>query len=55
MGQLAAGIAHDFNNTLTAMIGYADIMLLSPNTTERQKQKLEIIASQEHRAEQLVR
>jgi two-component system, cell cycle sensor histidine kinase and response regulator CckA len=55
MGQLAAGIAHDFNNMLTAMIGYADIMLLGPDTTERQKQNLEIIATQGRRAEQLVR
>jgi two-component system cell cycle sensor histidine kinase/response regulator CckA len=28
IGQLAGGIAHDFNNILTAIIGYAEIILL---------------------------
>lgn len=55
MGQLAAGIAHDFNNVLTAMIGYADVMAMDPETTDKQKENLEIIASQGQRAEQLVR
>ena len=29
-GQLAGGIAHDFNNLLTAIIGYTDLLLVSP-------------------------
>ncbi len=30
IGQLAGGIAHDFNNLLTAIIGYSDLILRSP-------------------------
>ncbi len=28
VGQLAGGIAHDFNNIITALIGYADLLLM---------------------------
>ncbi len=37
MGQLAGGIAHDFNNILTAVIGYADLLLsrMKPNDPGR--------------------
>lgn len=31
VGQLAGGIAHDFNNLLSAIIGYSDLVLASPN------------------------
>ncbi len=30
IGQLAGGIAHDFNNLLTAILGYTDLILASP-------------------------
>ena len=30
VGQLAGGIAHDFNNLLTAILGYTDLLLDSP-------------------------
>ena len=34
IGKLAGGIAHDFNNAITAIIGYAEMILLrsSPPT-----------------------
>jgi two-component system cell cycle sensor histidine kinase/response regulator CckA len=37
VGQLAGGIAHDFNNILTAVIGYADLLLtrLKPGDPNR--------------------
>ncbi len=37
VGQLAGGIAHDFNNILTAVIGYADLLLsrMKPNDPGR--------------------
>jgi signal transduction histidine kinase len=37
VGRLAGGIAHDFNNVLTAIFGYADLLLeqLAPNDLSR--------------------
>lgn len=34
IGRLAGGIAHDFNNTLTAIIGFAEILNESLNTSD---------------------
>jgi two-component system cell cycle sensor histidine kinase/response regulator CckA len=34
VGKLAGGIAHDFNNVLTAVIGHADLLLLSHRQTD---------------------
>ncbi|MEM8997336.1 MAG: response regulator, partial [Acidobacteriota bacterium] len=31
MGRLSAGIAHDFNNLLSAILGYSDLLLSTPN------------------------
>jgi len=35
MGRLAGGIAHDFNNMLTAIIGYADYLLMMENQDDQ--------------------
>jgi signal transduction histidine kinase/CheY-like chemotaxis protein len=37
VGRLAGGIAHDFNNMLTAILGYCDLLLEDPGTSEAQK------------------
>jgi two-component system cell cycle sensor histidine kinase/response regulator CckA len=34
VGQLAGGIAHDFNNILTAIIGYSEMLLFSPELAD---------------------
>jgi two-component system, cell cycle sensor histidine kinase and response regulator CckA len=36
VGQLAGGIAHDFNNLLTAILGYTDLLLGSPEAQVEQ-------------------
>ncbi len=43
VGQLAGGIAHDFNNTLTAVLGYADLLLRESSFSDSTRQKLEVI------------
>ncbi|HEV3216943.1 MAG TPA: ATP-binding protein [Vicinamibacterales bacterium] len=37
VGRLAGGIAHDFNNMLTAILGYCDLLLEDPGTSEAQR------------------
>ena len=51
VGRLAGGIAHDFNNVLTAIFGYADLLLdqFSPGD-ERRRDVLEIRRSAERAA-----
>jgi PAS domain S-box-containing protein len=35
IGRLAGGVAHDFNNVMTVILGYADLLLNSPDIAER--------------------
>lgn len=54
VGQLSAGIAHDFNNILAAILGYSELLLLSPDTPKSIRSKLQKIASSSQRAAFLV-
>jgi len=53
IGRLAGGIAHDFNNMLTAVIGYADLLAVSPGLSERQEKHVVQISKAAHRAASL--
>lgn len=55
IGELAANIAHEINNPLTGVLGYATLMLSSPDTSPSQKQMLEIIEKETIRARTIVR
>lgn len=55
VGQLTAGIAHDFNNILTGILGYAELLDMSPDTTESARADLAKIIAQGQRAAHLVR
>ena len=41
IGRLAGGVAHDFNNVLTAIFGYADLLLdgFDANHPSRQRRR----------------
>ena len=39
IGTLAGGIAHDFINILTSLIGHAEILICSWNSTVKSKDK----------------
>ncbi len=54
VGQLSAGIAHDFNNILAAILGFSELLLISPDTPESMRPKLQKIAISSQRAAFLV-
>src|SRR5262249_53235599 len=52
VGQLAAGVAHGFNNLLTGILGYTELLLDSPPSTEfSQRDLVEIRQCAERAAE----
>lgn len=55
LGRLAGGVAHDFNNLLTAIIGYADLILVNPDTPELFQDDVNEIKASAERAAELTR
>ncbi len=55
IGQLAGGVAHDFNNILTAIIGYAQLIMLSLPTDNPAYKDVQGIEDAAHRAANLTR
>jgi PAS domain S-box-containing protein len=55
VGRLAGGIAHDFNNVLTAIYGYADLLLEDFEETDPRRADVEEIRRSAERAAALTR
>jgi len=55
VGQLAGGVAHDFNNILTAVIGYADLLLSRMSKSDPSRPAVEEIHKGGERAASLTR
>ena len=55
VGRLAGGIAHDFNNILTAITGYADLLLEDLSPTDPRRQDADEIRKAAERAAGLTR
>ncbi len=55
VGRLAGGVAHDFNNVLTAIFGYADLVLDGLGTSDPLRLDVEEIKRAAHRAAGLTR
>ncbi len=54
ISQLAGGIAHEFNNILTAISGYAELLLIKDKPEPRMRKALEAICTQAKRASYLI-
>ena len=54
VGQLVSGVAHEVNNPLTAIMGFADLMLESPEVSESVRKDLHVIVQEAERTKQIV-
>ena len=54
VGQLVSGVAHEVNNPLTAILGFADLLMESPDLSEAARKDLRVILQEAQRTKQIV-
>jgi PAS domain S-box-containing protein len=54
VGQLVSGVAHEVNNPLTAILGFADLLLENPDLPENARKDLRVILQEAQRTKQIV-
>jgi PAS domain S-box-containing protein len=54
VGQLVSGVAHEVNNPLTAILGFADLLLENPEVPESARKDLRVILQEAQRTKQIV-
>ena len=54
VGQLVSGVAHEVNNPLTAILGFADLLMENPDVPESARKDLRVILQEAQRTKQIV-
>ena len=54
VGQLVSGVAHEVNNPLTAILGFADLLMDNPEIPESARKDLRVILQEAQRTKQIV-
>src|SRR5580698_5753384 len=54
VGQLVSGVAHEVNNPLTAILGFADLLMENPEIPETARRDLRVILQEAQRTKQIV-
>ncbi len=54
VGQLVSGVAHEVNNPLTAILGFADLLMESPDLPETARKDMRVILQEAQRTKQIV-
>jgi PAS domain S-box-containing protein len=54
VGQLVSGVAHEVNNPLTAILGFADLLMDNPDLPETARKDLRVILQEAQRTKQIV-
>lgn len=54
VGQLVSGVAHEVNNPLTAILGFADLLMENPGIPETARKDLRVILQEAQRTKQIV-
>ncbi len=54
VGQLVSGVAHEVNNPLTAILGFADLLMENPDMPESARKDLRVILQEAQRTKQIV-
>ncbi|HET7440935.1 MAG TPA: PAS domain S-box protein [Terriglobales bacterium] len=54
VGQLVSGVAHEVNNPLTAILGFADLLMENPDLPDAARKDLRVILQEAQRTKQIV-
>ncbi len=54
VGELVSGVAHEVNNPLTAVLGFADLLMDNPEVPESARKDLRVILQEAQRTKQIV-
>ncbi|HEX7960269.1 MAG TPA: PAS domain S-box protein, partial [Terriglobales bacterium] len=54
VGQMVSGVAHEVNNPLTAILGFADLLLDNPELPDSAREELKVIMQEAQRTKEII-